>query len=199
MKKLIVPILALFCAPVFATAQELVIPEGFEMVDSVIYRPVDVLDSSLVSKSIFSVLSSGENASGAVVNVHQSSEVRSGMDRYIGTNPSKQITGYRIRIFFDNKQNARNESEAVKSRFEKQYPGIVAYRSFVNPYFKVTVGDFRTKSEAMRTLQRLVSDYPAAFVVKENIKYPALDKNNEYIVDTVMVLRPVRDKAESKR
>jgi hypothetical protein len=71
------------------------------------------------------------------------------------------------------------------------YHGIRAYRTYANPYFKVTVGDFRTKSEAMELLSRIKSIFPAAFVVKENISYPVVDKSNAYVVDTVKVLRPI--------
>jgi hypothetical protein len=67
---------------------------------------------------------------------------------------------------------------------------IPAYRTYTNPYFKVTVGDFRTKSEAMELLSRIRSEFPSAFVVKENIEYPVVDKNNAVVVDTVKVLRP---------
>ena len=75
-------------------------------------------------------------------------------------------------------------------RFKAAYPGHGAYRSFASPYFKVTVGDFRTKSEAMQLMRSLKSDFPSAFVVKENINYPIVDRSHAYVVDTVAVARP---------
>ena len=77
-------------------------------------------------------------------------------------------------------------------RFEAIYHDVVAYRTYTNPYFKVTVGDCRTKSEAMALLARIRRNFPSAFVVKENIEYPVVDKNNAYVTDTVKVLRPVQ-------
>ena len=59
-----------------------------------------------------------------------------------------------------------------------------------NPYFKVTVGDFRTRSEAVKLLERIRGAFPSAFVVKENIEFPVVDKENAYVTDTVKVLRP---------
>ena len=44
-------------------------------------------------------------------------------------------------------------------------------------FFKVTVGDFRTKSEAMLMLQQVKSIFPTAFIVPETINYPALNKS----------------------
>ena len=96
---------------------------------------------------------------------------------------------YTIDYFFDNKQNARSASEAAMGRFKAAYPGHGAYRSFASPYFKVTVGDFRTKSEAMQLMRSLKSDFPSAFVVKENINYPIVDRSHAYVVDTVAVAR----------
>ena len=56
----------------------------------------------------------------------------------------------------------------------------------------MTVGDFRTKSEAMELLSRIKYSFPSAFVVKENISYPVVDKENAYVVDTIKVLRPIQ-------
>jgi hypothetical protein len=68
---------------------------------------------------------------------------------------------------------------------------VTAYRSYANPYFKVTVGDFRTRSEAMALLQRIRGEFPSAFVIKENIEFPVVDKENAYVTDTIKILRPI--------
>ena len=65
------------------------------------------------------------------------------------------------------------------------------YRTYANPYFKVTAGDFRTRSEAMALLVRLKDEFPRALLVKERINYPAADSKCTYIKDTVKVLRPI--------
>ena len=75
-------------------------------------------------------------------------------------------------------------------RFEAMYHDVKAYRTYANPYFKVTVGDFRTKSEAMELLSRIKVNFPSAFVVRENISFPVVDRENAYVVDTIKVLRP---------
>lgn len=168
-----------------ASAQQVEVPEGYELVDSVIYRPVATADSTLVGKNIFNVLPDN-------VNVRQSQQIANSMKSHVASNGARTISGYRVRIFFDNKQNARTESEAVLKRFNGLYPDVMAYRIYANPYFKVTVGDFRTKSEAMALLARIKGAFPSAFVVKENIEFPVVDKNNAVIADTIKVIRPVR-------
>ena len=43
----------------------------------------------------------------------------------------------------------------------------------------------------MQLLERVRGDYPSAFVIKETISYPPVDKEHSYIVDTVQVLRKI--------
>ena len=42
----------------------------------------------------------------------------------------------------------------------------------------------------MELLERIKHEFPSAFVVKENINYPVVDRDNAYVTDTVKVLRP---------
>ncbi len=130
------------------------------------------LDSSLFGKNIFSLLPSRSKGGRADVKVNQSQAISKALGSQISANSSRTMTGYRVRIFNDNKQTARGDSEAALNRFKGLYPGIPAYRTFTSPFFKVTVGDFRTKSEASRLLLKLKAAYPSAFVVKETINYP---------------------------
>lgn len=168
-----------------ASAQQVGASESYELVDSVVYRPVAAVDSSLFGKDVFKVLPDGAK-------VHQSSQVEGSMRAHIASNKSRTMAGYRVRIFFDNRQTSRNESEAALKKFNELFPEVKAYRIYANPYFKVTVGDCRTKSEAMALLERIKGSFPSAFVVKENIDYPVVDKDNAVIVDTIKVIRPKR-------
>ena len=189
----IASVFALFCAvPASAQyVQEVVVPEGYELVDSVIYRPASAVDTALVGKTIYQVLPLKERGGNADVVLHQTDSIYAAMNDHISNNGSRTLSGYRIRIFFDNKQNARVASEEALKKFESLFHDVVAYRSYANPYFKVTVGDFRTKSEAMSYLERIRREFPSAFVVKENISFPVVDKDNSFVVDTVKVLRPL--------
>lgn len=153
-----------------------------ERKDSIVCRPAAALDSALRGKSIFSLLPSKEKGDRADVTVHQSRNILDAFNSYVASNASRDVAGYRVRIFNDNKQTARPESEAVLARFTRMYPGIPAYRSYTNPFFKVTVGDFRTKSEAMQLLREVRESFPTAFVVKENIGFPVVDRLHPYEV-----------------
>lgn len=171
---------SLFLAPLTVSAQEKAAPEGYMYVDSLVYVKIVAVDSAYVGVDVFDM------------DVIQSEAIAASMRQHIKTNPGRRISGYRVRIFFDNKQTARVESERAISRFESMFPDVSAYRTYANPYFKVTVGDCRNKSEAMILLNRIKKAFPSAFVVKENVRYPVVDKDNAYRVDTVKVLRPIK-------
>ena len=154
MKKfLVIAILALLpCA--MLRAQEYRVDNGSAQVDS-----------TLMGRNILSVM-------GAGVTVNQSQSMRSAFESYVSNNAAKKLTGYRIRVFFDNGQNARNKSEAIARSISNAFPGIGVYRTFESPNYKVSVGDFRTKDEALKVFHTLKSTYPTALLLKETINYP---------------------------
>ena len=123
------------------------------------------VDSTLLGRNVLSVLGSG-------VTVNQSAAMKSAFDSYVSANASKKVTGYRIRVYYENSQNARNRSEAIARSSSGTYPGIGVYRTFESPNFKVCVGDFRTKDEALKLYHALKSSYPTAIILKETINYP---------------------------
>lgn len=157
-----------------------------EMRDSLVYHQAAALDSTLLGRSVFNIISSGKSGDGEV-KIHQSQAISTAMQNHINGNRDRKLSGFRVRIFFDNSQNARSTSETTVKRFSLSHPGIPVYRTYQNPFFKVVAGDFRTRSEAMEFLQKIKSDYPGAFVVKENISFPAADRRHTYDVDTVKV------------
>ena len=190
MKKTIILLISFLTCALSQALSAQTVPDGYELVDSVVYRPVSAVDTTLAGKDIFLLLPSRQAGDDVNVKVNQSDNILSSMREHISANSKRTISGYRVRIFFDNKQTARVESEETLKRFESMYHDVVAYRTYANPYFKVTVGDFRTRSEAVKLLERIKGAFPSAFVVKENIAFPVVDKDNAYVVDTIKVLRP---------
>jgi hypothetical protein len=123
------------------------------------------VDSTLMGRSILSVL-------GPAVTVNQSRTMRSALDSYVSNNAAKKLSGFRIRVYFDNGQSARTRSESIARSISNAYPGIGVYRTFESPNFKVCVGDFRTKDEALKIYHSLKATYPTAIILKETINYP---------------------------
>jgi len=115
---------------------------------------------------------SSGNGQGAVI-IHQDARVDSILQMHIAYNKQqKGIDGYRIQIFFDAGNNSLNRATAVAGQFQLLFPGDTAYISFSEPYYKVRVGDFRTRLDAEGFLQEILPDFPNAFVIKDKINYP---------------------------
>lgn len=187
-------ILAIVFAATFAvvaSAQEKTESVESSYVDSLIYRTVPAVDSVLFGADIFEILLKKSAGGKADVVIHQNELVEQSMRTHVISNRKRPMTGYRIRIFFDNSQSARKNSGGALGAFVSLFHGIPAYRSYVNPYFKVTVGDYRTKAEAMSNLVKIKKSFPSAFIVKEKINYPQIGSQlMRTVVDTVKVYRP---------
>jgi len=82
--------------------------------------------------------------------------------------------GFRLEIFFGSDYKAREQAMRVKHEFNLIYPEIPAYVLFQTPNFKVRIGDFRNKSEALKSKAAISTKFPNAFIVKDNIRFPEL-------------------------
>jgi hypothetical protein len=90
----------------------------------------------------------------------------------------KGIPGFRVQIFFDSGNNARNKANVIKAEFIAKYPEVEAYLLFQEPNFKVRVGDFRTRLDAERFEKAIENSYQGAYVVIDEINLPKLGSDN---------------------
>lgn len=95
-----------------------------------------------------------------------------------------KVQGYSVRIFSDNSQTARDSSQKIKREFESKYPNQPIEVSYDAPYFKVTVGQFLTKEEAIILWGNLLSEYSTAFVVPVTLDMSLFAKPTENLDDT---------------
>ena len=82
----------------------------------------------------------------------------------------KKIPGYRIQIFSQSMQTARQKAEEMRRNFMRNFPDIDAYIEHQSPNFKIIVGDFRTKNEALREKKKIEKQYPGAFIISDMIE-----------------------------
>ena len=95
------------------------------------------------------------------------------VSRHILMNASKQgVDGWRIQIYRGGHRTAGEDSNRIRAGFMDQYPDIPTYRTFDRPnWFKVKVGDFRTREEAAKVFFDIVSKYPDAYLIRDVIAY----------------------------
>jgi len=187
-RRLITALVAMLAiAPAIASAQTTrtgqTLPVGYSAIDTVVYMTIPQVNPALEGADILNIMPLG-------VKVKQSSSVRNALRSEIGRNAERRFTGFTIRVYHDNSQSARVASENVEARLRGNYPSLPVERSYSNPYFNVTVGNFRTRSDAEKALRAMESEFPDATIMKDRFKYPALDGGAVYKADTVSVMIP---------
>ena len=72
-------------------------------------------------------------------------------------------SGYRIMVFDDNNvRTAKNAAQVRKSQVQARFPQLRVYVVFNSPYWRVKVGDFRTRAEAEHVMSEIRAAIPAA-------------------------------------
>jgi hypothetical protein len=84
--------------------------------------------------------------------------------------------GYRLQVYSG---TSRNAAYAAQAKFNSEYPEIRSYMTYHEPYFKVKVGDFRTRLEAEKMKAALQSVFQAMFIVSEKIIPPKTVTTND--------------------
>lgn len=82
------------------------------------------------------------------------------------------VEGYRLQIYTGSGDDSKQEAYRVKARFLGLYPDVEADVVFNAPEFKVRVGNFRDKSEALRARTRFQGEFFNAFLVEDFISLP---------------------------
>jgi hypothetical protein len=88
-------------------------------------------------------------------------------------NPDQLLKGYRVQIYSGSN---RIDANKRKSDFLETYFGEKIYFDYKQPYYKVRVGDYRTKLEAQKMYQLLLLDtrFSGVLIVPDDINFPDL-------------------------
>lgn len=86
------------------------------------------------------------------------------------------MPGYRIQIYTGIGRNARGKTYETRADFITNFPNMSTYITYEEPYFKLRVGDFRDKYEAIKIFKAILRKYPNAYLVPDVISFPNLDE-----------------------
>lgn len=111
------------------------------------------------------------------VNIEQDIAIDTLLTRHINANRKHGgFDGFRIQIYSGSKRTAREESNEAISEFISEFPDIKYNRRFDPPnFFKVRVGNYRTKRDAIDDFQKIKKKFPYAYIVPDLIKFTDLD------------------------
>jgi alkylation response protein AidB-like acyl-CoA dehydrogenase len=90
--------------------------------------------------------------------------------RHIALNASKMtMPGYRVQVYYGSQ---RAKATEIRTEVLQKFPQTPAYIIYQQPNFKLRLGDFKTRLEAMKLLDEIKHEYAQAFIVKDEVKLP---------------------------
>ena len=78
----------------------------------------------------------------------------------------RTMSGYRIQVI---NSNDRNKVFAVKAKIYQSYPELKPYLMYQPPFYKLKVGNFKTKEEAEEYRKELSREYPTGLYIVRDI------------------------------
>lgn len=107
---------------------------------------------------------STNNASGVVVHADPRIDLLLKKHRNIQIGYIYSGKGYRVQIYTGTDRAKANE---LKVDFIRRFPGIRTYLTYVQPQFRVKVGDFKTRAEAQKLYEETNAVYGASMIVPD--------------------------------
>ena len=127
--------------------------------------------------------STDPNSQSGRLTIYQDPALDTLIGRYIMENKNLEerngftgVEGFRIQIYNSSDRNAKIESAKVRQEFMNQFPDVVSYLLFAEPaWYKVRVGNFRSRTEATRLFLIISKKFPNADLVPDIINLPDLN------------------------
>jgi len=147
---------------------------AFVLLPSVRLAAQDKRDSltNVVVESIKAKPAAGEGT----ITIEQDTLIGWVLNKHAWLNKSdNKLSGWRVQIYTSSGKEARDEANEVRNKFLNAYSQHKAYLIYQPPFFKIRVGDFRSKQDAFALYKELTKQYPVSYLVPDKISYPSLD------------------------
>jgi hypothetical protein len=123
--------------------------------------------------NIFETLSETDSITHATVKIHQDKRIETLLANKKATNQATS-NGFRVQVFSSNiQQTAKNNAFNIEKQIQESFPEIPVYVNYSSPYWKVRVGDFKTRFSAQSFRNQLVDKFPTMkseiYIVPEQI------------------------------
>ncbi|MFV0483704.1 MAG: SPOR domain-containing protein [Bacteroidales bacterium] len=109
------------------------------------------------------------------LNISESEYVSESWLRHINGMQNRKVAVYRVQVYSGQGQDAKQKASNVKSRCVALLPDIPSFIEWESPYFKVSVGNFKSRSEATKAKEKLNRDFPGAFLVSSRVSPKSLE------------------------
>lgn len=119
-------------------------------------------------ENIFSEISEESQDSGSVI-FFQEPGLEDIVGIHIDSNKrNRGIDGFRIQLYLGSNKNAKKEATQIKGKLLSLFPEEKPYIMYEAPFWRVQVGDFRSKNEALALYRMLKKEFPSCYTVPVN-------------------------------
>lgn len=147
------------------------------------YVPYSEAQTAIADTSIVEYLE--RNTTGGIVKIVQpaglSQRVARGKES-LETDAAK-VPVYRIQLFSSNNSSAKSDAEKLAEEVEQLFPDLQAVVSYVSPFWRLRVGDFRTYEEASAMQLQIQNKFPGMergmLIIRERINTPLRGNLND--------------------
>lgn len=104
------------------------------------------------------------------------------LEQHVNSNKRNGLVGYRIQLNQWSGQDSRGKATTKARSFLSKFPDFdksLVYQQYEAPYYKLRVGDFRSRNEAFEFYNQVRKYFPNSYIVKTNIVYPKLIVKND--------------------
>ena len=125
-----------------------------------------------------SIVKGSGNFNEGRISIEQDPAIDTLLTRHIVANRKHGgFDGFRIQIYSGSRRTSREESNDVIAKFISIFPDIKYELVFDPPnYFKVRVGNYRTRRDALEDLLKIKKEFPNAYPLPDVIEFPDLEK-----------------------
>jgi hypothetical protein len=148
-----------------------------------IAQPCAVAQVAVVDTSIVQYLE--RSNTGGAIRIEQPAELSRRVAR-VGDDVEQNMVKvpiYRIQLFSSNNTTAKAQAESLAKEFAASFPDIPSMVSYVSPFWRLRVGEFRTYEEAnamLPIIQNKFSDMQRGMlIIRERISVPVHDYSND--------------------
>ena len=148
-----------------------------------IAQPCAVAQVAVVDTSIVQYLE--RSNTGGAIRIEQPAELSRRVAR-VGDDVEQNMVKvpiYRIQLFSSNNTTAKAQAESLAKEFAAAFPDMPSMVSYVSPFWRLRVGEFRTYEEAnamLPIIQNKFSDMQRGMlIIRERISVPVHDYSND--------------------
>lgn len=112
------------------------------------------------------------------VNIHADQRLAVVVSKPTNTNRGfiGKVRGFRVQIY---NGNDRKKASQAKLDFMRAFPGVRSYLVYNNPQFRVRVGDFRSRREAMDLYNKVSARFNPCMIVPDVVNINTVRKNKD--------------------